>query len=270
MTFYRNLDSWIVRKEKPPFNAGDAYEKRISDILLTKGMTDPRVERAGADHGPDHYFIHIGNRYGLEIKMNPEADYGQKKLVYMGGAWEWAVDDEITQFYTRIGVLKKIRDRNIIPRKYSKPDKDLTAADKEYDMKTFECKLPVRLNAMFRYYEEKGVYYIQIGEGWGFYHLMEDKANIGSPQLKADIVLRLRAKTVRSHPLSNYEFIAVLKVESISLRSWYDLLPDQFFPPISPWESGRLRGWGENEQNIGKNVVQKRPRPKRGRVSRKP
>jgi hypothetical protein len=74
---------------------------------------------------------------------------------------------------------------------------------------------------------------MQIG-GYGFYHLSEDILGLKTPQFNSNIRLRLRAKTIRSEPIYNYRFCAVLKLVGKPKKSPYDIeeKDGRVFPPI--------------------------------------
>ena len=123
---------------KIPFNIGDAYEDKIFRILLKMGVLPLGTQRAGAGTGADMPFLHKGKKFILEVKKDLQADYGQKMLKWSREkGWFWAVDDEVTQLYTRLGALEYLNKKNIIPRKFTKNKRDITLADKREDQRRF-------------------------------------------------------------------------------------------------------------------------------------
>ena len=221
---------------KVPYNKGDAYEDKVFRILQQLNFTIPNSRRAGAGGGTDMVLIHKGKRYNLEVKKDLGADYGQKMLKWSDDNWHWAVDDETTKLYTDLGALAHLNRRRIVPIKFNKDDKDLTYGDKKTDMQRFEDRIEIPLKALFEFYTGKNCFYMQVGAGFGFYHLAEDVADLGTQQFDAVFRLRFRAKTIHSKPVWKYGFYAVLKVESKPTRSKFNLekLPHQSLPPIEP------------------------------------
>jgi hypothetical protein len=218
------------------YNRGDSYERVIFDIFQQKGLLSPNSTRAGAGGGPDIRFIHNSRESRLEVKLDLRADYGQKMLKWENGIWSWCKDDPTTRFYTEIGILDIIKDKNIIPNRYSIPKDEITVEHKQVDQRIFEDSLDIDIGALYSYYSHKNCYYLQIG-GYGFYHLDSDILGLGTPQFNCQIVLRLRAKTIHSYPIYNYGFYAVLKIKNQRItKSIYDVEEKEGrrFPPIVP------------------------------------
>lgn len=221
--------------KKGSYNKGDAYEDKIFCILKRKKFLPPNTRRAGAGTGADMPFIHKGKVFILEVKKDKAADYGQKMLKWNStDGWLWCVDDEVTQLYTELGILKILNNKNLVPIKFSKDKKSITAKDRSGDQRAFEDKIDIPVEALYKYYKGKNCFYIQIGKGLGFYHLEKDVADLGTPQFDAILKLRFRAKTIRSMPLWNYAFYAVLKIRFAGIKSKFNLEPSgsQSFPPI--------------------------------------
>ena len=182
-----------------------------------------------------------------------QADYGQKKFNWTKkDGWEWSEEDETTELYTALGALGRVRSKEIIPLRYTKEKGKITYADAAADQKAFEDrKFVIEPQALWRYYGEKGIHYIQVGEGFGFYHLDEDTARLGTPQFVCQFILRFRAKYHDRYKRTrdesgkvlskkktpwNYSFFAVLKVRKKPQKSKYNLEPseEQNLPPIKP------------------------------------
>ena len=207
-------------------------------LMSRKGILPNGFKRAGAGGGVDSIFIHHGEKYNLEIKADLKADYGQRYVKWSDeSGWTWRVTDEITSFYTEIGVLELIKGKNIRPNRYLKPKEQITFEDKRQDQKAFEdTSIRIDANSLLNYYKKKGVFYIQIGDGYGFYSLKGDPAQVNAPQFEGDFTLRLRCKTIHSNPTYNYGFLAVLKPHGKPKKSEYNLekKSGQKFPPIQP------------------------------------
>ena len=197
--------------------------------------------------GVDAVFCHLGKPHNLEVKNGLQADYGQKKFSWTKeGGWDWSEHDDVTDFYSRISALKFIRSRNITPRRYTMPKDKIRVEDGKADQKAFEYReFIVKADALWNYYAEKGIHYIQVGDGYGFYHLDKDVAKLGTSPFDCDFILRFRAKyhdrldrthgTLEPTPW-NYSFFAVLKVKGKPKKSKFNLeeSEDQEHPPIKP------------------------------------
>lgn len=216
------------------YNLGDSYEQVIFNIFQSKGLLSLNSTRGGAGSGPDIRFIHNALENRLEVKLNLQADYGQKMLKWKNGIWTWCVDDPTTRFYTEIGVLEIINNKNIVPNRYIIPKNEITTEHKQADQKIFEYSINVDIDALYSYYSHKNCYYIQIG-GYGFYHLKTDILELGTPKFNCQMSLRLRAKTIHSLPIYKYGFYAVLKIKPQRItKSIYDLEEKEGrrFPPM--------------------------------------
>ncbi|MFN5862418.1 MAG: hypothetical protein ACK451_10625 [Pseudanabaena sp.] len=217
------------------YNKGDNYEQNIFDLLSSKGLIATGSTRGGAGNATDIKFLYNSQEYNLEVKLDLEADYGQKMLRWDNGIWGWCVDDAVTAFYTSVGVLDIVNAKNLIPNRYSILRDEITVQQKKQDQKAFEDKLEIDINSLYDFYSDKNCYYIQIG-GYGFYHLKRDILHLGTPQLNCKMNLRLRAKTNHSNPVYKYSFYAFLKVDKKDKpqKSFYDLeqKDGRIFPPI--------------------------------------
>lgn len=217
------------------YNKGDSYEQNIFDLLNARGLLALNSTRAGAGNSIDIKFLHNFQEYNLEIKLDLEADYGQKMLKWDNGIWRWCVDDAVTSFYTSVGVLDIINAKNFIPNRYSILKEEITTQQKNEDQRAFEDKVEIDINSLYDFYGGKDCYYIQIG-GYGFYHLKQDVLSLGTPQFDCRMKLRLRAKTIHSSPVYKYGFYSVLKVDKKEKpkKSHYDIEEKdrRTFPPI--------------------------------------
>ncbi|NJL91273.1 MAG: hypothetical protein HC916_16940 [Coleofasciculaceae cyanobacterium SM2_1_6] len=217
------------------YNKGDSYEQNIFYLLAAKQLIKTDSIRAGAGNSTDIKFLYNLQEYNLEVKLDLEADYGQKMLKWQEGVWSWCIDDSVTSFYTSVGVLDIINSKNFIPNRYSIPKYEITAQQKNQDQKAFEDKIDIDINSLYDFYGNKNCYYIQIG-GFGFYHLKQDILSLSTPRFDCKMRLRLRAKTIHSSPIYKYGFYAVLKVDKQGKpqKSWYDIeeKDGRIFPPI--------------------------------------
>ncbi len=226
------------------FNKGDDYEKTIHEILKSAEVCPIDAQRGRGGNTRDCVFIHQGKLYCLEVKDGPSIDYGQKMLRWSRhNGWEWAKDDELTRLYTKIGVLEYLNKKNLVPIRYTKkPIKTITYNDRKKDQNDFEDKFDVPNDDILSiFYGLKNVHYIQIGKGYGFYHLDSDPAGLQVDKFLPNFYIRFRAKAIHYLPPWNYEFFAVIKLKispkSVKpARSKYNLEggPGQDFPKIVP------------------------------------
>lgn len=208
-------------------NKGLAYEEKIRQMLLNKNLLTPSLIAECRHNGNDAGFVHQGKNYFLELKNQTAPDYGSKQIIYshIGNKWKWNEVDDMSDLFDKLGILSKAK--TFIPRKYTKPDKQLTQADKDFDLKSFAHKIAEKdlsianlgisgASILHQYYAKKNCFYIQV-EGKGFYHLLNDPANLGVPQFMPAVIFRLRAKTHGSKDISNYSFRVVLTVPRRSI-----------------------------------------------------
>jgi hypothetical protein len=225
-----------------PYNLGDAYEAKLFGVLAVNRVLPTGAVRAGAGGGPDLQFVHRTKIYNLEAKVDLKADYGQKCFGWTRTrGWYWSNPGGTTELYDHLGVLRYLNDKNLTPIKHRVDDESITATDKSSDQEMFEDRsFKIDIKSLYSYYQDKSVYYIQIGDGFGFYSLGDDPAGLEVPKFSAALILRFRAKTIHSDPIHNYRFYAVLKVDatrkSVPAKSSFSIEEsvDQSFPPISP------------------------------------
>ena len=133
-----------------------------------------------------------GKQYSIEVKNRANgAEFGQKRLIPVksGKQWEWGwapkvKDEDITKYYTKLGVLDYLNNKKIIPNKYRKSDSQLTYEDVKEDQKNFEdVTYAISDETISMFYKEKADY-IQIGNGFGLYHSKTDKAKLGTEKFK--------------------------------------------------------------------------------------
>lgn len=203
----------------PSWNLGQVYEKKIQDILESRGLLPDNLCRndAGFKHNGMHFFV--------EVKNKTAPDFGQKKLTWSRQkGWEWSEKDIITDLYDKLGVMKYI-DKNFVPRRYTVSAGSISMLDKKHDQTKFE-KRGIQLSNpryLYEFYARKNCYYIQI-ENKGLYHLKNDIANLVVPRFMPELTLRLRAKTHQSIPIYSYSFFAVIQAQTNRMaKSLYDL-----------------------------------------------
>ena len=147
---------------------------------------------------------------GVEVKLSPNVFAGQKNCRYLGGGtWKWGTPDSLTTFYDDMGLV----DDFILPSAQSHLENfmsffgaskvPLTITNQEYwDFRnenpgfSFELvKTDVSADAIYKNYTQKGVHYIQVGGGYGFYYLDSDPLGLGVPQFNpSKVQVRSRLK----------------------------------------------------------------------------
>jgi hypothetical protein len=229
------------------YNRGDKYEDLIHQILFVKKLTN--LPRAGAGGGVDLSINKYKDRIiNIEVKSEG-ADYGQKELNYKDEQWIWSNPDPVTDFYDQMDVIgmidpdfvpKNINHHNLPKNEWAEKRKvEIGKYEFEYDGRFQKNKIPLSLDAFFKYYEIKDCYYIQI-DGSGFYHLSEDKFNLGTSQYDGKIHLRLRRKTNHAHwyfingkrILTRSEFLR----KKLAHKDQSVLLEDEYKIIKSPWD----------------------------------
>jgi len=187
-------------------NKGTAYERKIFDLCKESGSIYPDTSYAGGGAGADVTLKHNQQRLPIECK-SPGADWGQKSFRMIADAdrWVWNKPDEVTEIYDAMNVFDEI-DPNFIPqnrRPEGMPSSDwleekkniIGFEERRHDQQTIdEPNIPLSLTAMERYYNQKGVYYLQLKK-FGFFHLGEDIHNLNTPAFDGEVTLRLRAKS---------------------------------------------------------------------------
>lgn len=187
---------------------GFDYERLIQSLLSRAGL-GPKKATAGAGHGADAVFYGPdGKEYLLEVKDSPNVFAGQKNCIYDGSSLTWSTPDELTKLYDEIG-LKDI----VLETVQSKMDDVLqilgitklpaSMVNAQYwkimnrnpglslELGSFN----VQPSAIYQNYVNKGVHYIQLGGGYGFYFLDSDVAGLGVAQFSpSNVSVRVRIK----------------------------------------------------------------------------
>ena len=129
-------------------------------------------------------------------------------------------------------MLDYLNGKKIIPNKYRKDNSKLTLKDVKGDQKTFEDRSHKIPNEAFIIFYEDKADYVQVGNGYGLFHLRRDKAKLGTEQLHGEFVLRFRAKRHTTKDFHSYSFFATLACKKIHKRSQFNLenYPNQEFP----------------------------------------
>jgi hypothetical protein len=189
---------------------GFAYEAELQQKLAAAGLGPPGAT-AGSGHGADIIFTDLNSiNHGVEVKLNANVFAGQKNCQYLGaGNWSWASQDDLTTFYDEMGLINDF----ILPTAQKRLETfmtffdaskiPLTISNQEYwDFRnenpdfSFELvKTDASPDAIYQNYIQKGVHYIQVGGGYGFYYLDSDPLALGVPQFKpSKVQVRSRLK----------------------------------------------------------------------------
>ena len=226
-------------------NKGFKYEDKIIEILKKKKLIPQNTKRTGGSDKADLVIYYKGNKIIVELKnKDTGADYGQKELLWsQKKLWHWSKDkdkkvDPIFKLFEGLKIIENQIPKNFVPERYFKKKhknkkiksvyEDVTVEDYNYDLKHMEKPhIPIPLNTLFKYYMEKNCFYIQI-EKSGFYHLKNDKFNLGTKQFNGEISLRLRVKYRGSRKNINikpwdYGFLAKIALKRKPTPSQYDL-----------------------------------------------
>jgi hypothetical protein len=189
------------------------FEKYSSKQESCTNCNVPLKLTAGSGVQEDLIFQHNGKNFSLEIKNNPsDPDWGQCELLHLGnGKWDYSQTaktkkKKLIEYYDQfnfhdgsIGALEYLKNKKLIPNKTRIPDEEMTFPLRKQDQKSFEDTTH-RISAMaFAKFHEKKSDYVQIGGGYGFFHINEDSANLGTAQFDAVFTLRFRAKTTQRH-----------------------------------------------------------------------
>jgi hypothetical protein len=204
---------------------GFLYERKINKILKDAGLEKQSFMPAGSDsNAPDAMLLYKGKEYKLEIKLDIKADFGQGSLAYDEKKKKWVIAGSKTpsgqamrEFLESIGAEKIVnRAWTKAPRKGTVPDERITPKDVKYDYENFkDQKVRVDPRAIADYYNTKKTYYIQIGDDHGLYYMGKDIADVGCPEFKPDVQLRIRLKRGGSNPIYNYRFATALQVKKL-------------------------------------------------------
>jgi len=183
-------------------NKGHRYEKRMADILKNNNVKLLK-EPAGSSGDTDLEFLHKNKKFSIEVKENAVGpDWGQVGLKYKNNLWEWSSSKKrknIIQVYDKIkiegvtGILKFLNNK-FIPNKGSVDIITKKQHDEDFE---FDQYFPIDSTALEKFYDK--IDYLQVGHGYGFYHITKDTAELGTENIIAEFKLRLRVKAIHNH-----------------------------------------------------------------------
>lgn len=184
-------------------NKGHRYEKKITELMKKNKIQLPK-EPAGSSGDTDLEFLHKSKKYSMEMKENAVGpDWGQVGLKYKNNSWEWSSSEkrkQIIKVYDSLelegtkGVLNFLN-KKFIPNK-GRLDK-ITKKEHDEDFSQLDNYFEIDSSALEKFYED--VNYLQVGNGYGFYHITSDVANLGTKKITAKFKLRLRVKSIHNH-----------------------------------------------------------------------
>ena len=224
------------REEK---NRGIIYENRVNASLKKYNLLPKFFKGAGSDSNkPDSIIVKLADEYKTEIKLMLKVDFGQGALDYNVKTGLWSIGTRTktpaAEEMREILMMAKVPDlvnrewgKLGAPRKFTVPLDKFTKEDSDYDQKTFKDKnIRVDGDPITKYYNRKDTYYIQIGNGYGFYYMGKDIAGFGCSEFKPTVEVRIRRKRGGSMPYHNYRFSTALNVVALQ-RSNMDLDKDK-------------------------------------------
>jgi len=165
----------------------------------------------------------------MEVKLDLKVDFGQGSLDYDLKKDKWVLGgsntpaaEHMREFLESVGVLKLINSTKGWgglgpPRKFTVPLSQYKKEDVSYDYQHFTDKYIMisDSDAVANYYNKKKTYYIQIGGGYGLYHMGRDVAKIGTTEFNPKLRLRIRLKRGGSNPIYNYRFSTAIQAISL-------------------------------------------------------
>ena len=185
-------------------NKGHRYEKKIAKIMKEKQVQLSK-EPAGSSGDVDLEFLHDSKKFSMEMKENVrDPDWGQVAIKYISGKWEWSSaaknKKDIIEVYNKLEIEGTVGVLNFLNSKFI-PNKGrvekIGKKEREEDVKLLEKFLTVKSDSIKKYYAKTD--YLQVGGGYGLYHFKSDIGNLGTTEIDAEFVLRLRLKAHHNH-----------------------------------------------------------------------
>ena len=217
-------------------NKGIFYEKTLNDNLKKYKIQSVQFQPAGSDsNAPDAELLYKDQKYKVEVKLDMNVDFGQGSLDYDVAEKKWILGGgntesakQMRQFLTAMKVPDLVNSKwgpKGPPRKFTVPLNKFKQEDVDHDYRKFTNEfINIPQDAVSNYYASKQTYYIQIGAGYGLYHMTKDPAKLGVPAFKPQLKLRIRLKRGGSFPIYNYRFsTAIVAVTGSLSKSSGDL-----------------------------------------------
>ena len=211
-------------------NKGFLYESKINNLLKKYKIQSSSFIGAGSDaNAPDAEMVIKGVKYKVEVKLNLRVDFGQGSLDYDVKSKKWLLGgantdsaQQMRDFLNSIKVPKIVNEAwgsSGAPRKFTVPLSKFTPADVKHDYAKFTDRFViVNSDAVTNYYASKQTYYIQVGK-YGLFYMGEDVAELGVPEFKPILRLRIRLKRGGSNPIYNYRFTTALQATSLNISN---------------------------------------------------
>ena len=184
-------------------NKGHRYEKVVAEIMKQKNVC-LIGEPAGSSVETDLEFIHSGKKYSMEMKYDVTSpDWGQVGLRYEKDEWKWSSSKkrkDVIKIYDEL-VLDEIKgvinflNSNLVPNK-GRLEK-IGKKEHDEDLKLVDRYFLIDSGVLEKFYS--GIDYLQVGNGFGFYHISSDVARLGTEKIDAKFKLRIRFKSIHNH-----------------------------------------------------------------------
>lgn len=190
-----NMESIIKElvKNRKKETKGHTYQNEIFDLVKTNGMCNPGHSESKYSEAPDFILLY----WHAEVKLGPHAFYHQRGILYDRLLSRWVLNPVVLLrpktkdwFDRHPELLEFINDTWRAP---CKVDGDKSTLNYLMDCKVncpHQEKLDVSAEDLFElvclhYHFDKRRPYIQIGEGQGLYHFVEDFSHLGTSKLIA-------------------------------------------------------------------------------------
>tara|TARA_R100000005_G_C4973807_1_gene185861 strand:- start:110 stop:982 length:873 start_codon:yes stop_codon:yes gene_type:complete len=244
-----DYEDWASSGMGKKLNMGFVYENKLYSQYKQIGMVPVGFSPAGADSTAADLELWVpkynsatvrqpreGAKLKIEVKLDPNADYGQASLTHNGSSWRLSGKDtpealEMRRLLNSMNVVTQIN--RVWPGQpnlfnYSN-SKQVPEAEKTADLETYKSSYISGdgfARAFSTYYSSKGVNYIQIG-GYGLYYLNRDPnglRHLGATKfLSSGASMKLRIRTKGSASQGTYRFSTALLMDKFPRASGFDL-----------------------------------------------
>lgn len=244
-----DYEDWASSGSGRNLNLGFAYEGKLYNQYRDIGMVPVGFSPAGADSTAADLELWVpkynsatvrqpklGAKLKIEVKLNPNADYGQASLTHNGSSWSLSGKNtaeamEMRRLLNSMNVVNQIN--RVWPGKpnlfnYSN-SRQVSEEEKKGDLEKYKSSYITGdgfSRAFSTYYSSKGVNYIQIG-GYGLYYLNRDPnglRHLGATKfLNSGATMRLRIRTKGSASQGTYRFSTALLMDKFPRASGFDL-----------------------------------------------
>lgn len=184
---------FYIKKGSNCSRSGKEYENKVYTIIKNSPFV---IEQGGgSSHTPD---IKCVDGKSIEVKKASAPDWGQIVLKWKNDSWV-SKSELFNKYLNKLNMKHPpFLQNNMIYEEWLKIKSEYKD---EY--------IDIDDNTINEYYRKKGTYYIQISDGYGFYHLGDDVFNLGVPKFEIKQRMRVRVKV---HSQSNNNGYAQLSV----------------------------------------------------------